>query len=139
LSTIILWYLKKSNIRDFIVVFIVCFFFQLYTKGILRFCLQGLLGEKQRASLFQFLRLLEILFLPVFDRETEGDFINKWHQALACIERDFPSSLQTYVFHLLHHLKRIFHNILVLIYIWKLNQTVLELDFRFYIYTHICQ
>jgi hypothetical protein len=104
LSTIILWYLKKSNIRDFIVVFIVCFFFQLYTKGILRFCLQGLLGEKQRASLFQFLRLLEILFLPVFDRETEGDFINKWHQALACIERDFPSSLRTYVFHLLHHL-----------------------------------
>jgi glycerol uptake facilitator-like aquaporin len=71
----------KNLIRDFILVFIVCFFFQLYTKGILRFCLQGLLGEKQRASLFQFLMILEILFLPVFDRETEGDFINKWLDA----------------------------------------------------------
>jgi hypothetical protein len=40
----------------------------------------------------------------VFNPETEGEFENKWHQALACIERDFPSSLQTFVFHLLHHL-----------------------------------
>jgi hypothetical protein len=40
----------------------------------------------------------------VFDRETEGEIENKWHQALACIERDFPSFSQTFVFHLLHRL-----------------------------------
>jgi hypothetical protein len=66
--------------------------------------LTRLLGEKHRASLFQFLMLLEFHFSPVFNPETEGEFENKWHQALACIERDFPSSLQTFVFHLLHHL-----------------------------------
>jgi hypothetical protein len=68
--------------------------------------LTRLLGEKHRASLFQFLMLLEFHFSPVFNPETEGEFENKWHQALACIERDFPSSLQTFVFHLSRRVSR---------------------------------
>jgi hypothetical protein len=59
-------------------------------------------------------------FSPVFNPETEGEFENKWHQALACIERDFPSSLQTFVFHLLHHLPTyVKHNFKIYIDIYK--------------------
>ncbi|XP_052075815.1 uncharacterized protein LOC127713890 [Mytilus californianus] len=32
------------------------------------------------------------------------NFEKRWHEALCLMERDFPAALQTFFFHLLHHL-----------------------------------
>ena len=60
----------------------------------MKFCLRGLLGDKQRQTFFKFLDVLALLCqdsisadsLPVLDMEV--------NLVLALIERDFPISVQ---------------------------------------------
>ncbi|XP_021368398.1 uncharacterized protein LOC110460022 [Mizuhopecten yessoensis] len=77
---------------------------QLYTTGVLRYCLRGMLGEQQRKSLNEFLLGLEGLFKTPTDMDTIDQLAERWHITLCTMERDFPLSLQSYVMHLLHHL-----------------------------------
>ena len=77
---------------------------QIMCAGILKFCLRGLLGKTQRMTLFV---LCDIL-ASVCQEELTTSFIDTLesglHQSLARIERDFPTSINVIVFHLLHHL-----------------------------------
>lgn len=77
---------------------------QLFTTGMVRFCIRDMLGEPQRASLVNFLCLLEEAYGSTVDMDKFEDFEKRWHQGLCMLERDFPVSLQTFYFHLLHHL-----------------------------------
>ena len=74
------------------------------TCGILKYCLRDLLGEKQRATLFELCDVISLLTKDAIS-STELDAIEyRVHRVLALIERDFPVSLNVISFHLLHHL-----------------------------------
>ena len=77
---------------------------QLVATFILKFCLRGLLGKRQRQMLFFVLDVLAQLCAESV-RATELNTLEQdVHRALALLERDFPVSLHVVVFHLLHHL-----------------------------------
>ena len=70
----------------------------------LKFCIRGLLGKNQRATLFELCDVLALLCSEEV-QVTDIDAIElRVHRVLALLERDFPVSLQVIVFHLLHHL-----------------------------------
>ncbi len=79
---------------------------QLLCKGILKFCLQGMLAQRQRTTLF----LLCDVFARLYSEECNPDALDelevKVHRALSLFEHDFSVSIQLIVFHLLHHLPR---------------------------------
>ncbi|OWF49211.1 hypothetical protein KP79_PYT24455 [Mizuhopecten yessoensis] len=77
---------------------------RLFTNGVLRYCLRGMLGTEQRESLNNFLMGLETLFKSPSDLNTNDQVAEGWHVTLCRMERDFPLSLQSFVMHLLHHL-----------------------------------
>ncbi|CAC5410523.1 unnamed protein product [Mytilus coruscus] len=77
---------------------------QLFSNGIIRFCIRGMLGTPQRTSLVNFLLVLEEAYGCSFDMDLIDNFEKRWHEALCLMERDFPAALQTFYFHLLHHL-----------------------------------
>ena len=74
------------------------------TSGILKFCLRGMLGSNQRRSLYKLYDVLTDLCSEDIDSRRMDELESNVHEALVCIERDFPLSLQVIVFHLLHHL-----------------------------------
>ena len=79
---------------------------QVVTSGILKFCLRGLLGMKQRQTLFKLFDVITRLCAEEIKMDVIENLEVDVHRALACFERDFPVSLQLIVFHLLHHLPR---------------------------------
>ncbi|VDI17765.1 Hypothetical predicted protein [Mytilus galloprovincialis] len=76
----------------------------LFSSGIIQFCTSGMLGDPQRRSLVNFLLLLEEASGTSFDMTIIDSFEQRWHETLCMVERDFPASLQTFYFHLFHHL-----------------------------------
>ncbi len=72
--------------------------------GILKFCIRGLLGSKQRATLFEFCDVLAMVCSEELCATELADLEKRVHRVLCLLERDFPVSLHVIVFHLLHHL-----------------------------------
>lgn len=72
------------------------FTFQVATAGILKFCLRGLLGERQQESLYKFFDAISDL---CSDKQAVGndDLQNNLNYACALMERDWPVSLQVRV------------------------------------------
>lgn len=77
---------------------------QLACNGILKFCLRGMLGRKQRSTLFKLFDVLESICAEDILADSIDALEQQVHTVLALIERDFPVSMQVIVFHLLHHL-----------------------------------
>ena len=77
---------------------------QVATHGILKFCLRNTLGHRQRQSLFQLFDVLSKICLEVMSSDVVDKLKEDVHIVLACIERDFPMSIQVITLHLLHHL-----------------------------------
>ena len=77
---------------------------ELVSTRILKFTLRGLLGKKQRLTLFFFLDTLALLLAETVDMSSIDSLEYDVHKALSLLERDFPVSLHVIVFHLLHHL-----------------------------------
>ena len=78
---------------------------KLGTTGILKFCLRGLLGKRQRLVLFCLLDCLRDIAASVhtaafFSLDTLESLI---HETLAEVELNFPASLHVVMLHLLHH------------------------------------
>ena len=71
---------------------------------ILKYCLRGLLGERQRRTLFFLCNILADVCVEVVDATHLHTLENNMHIALSLLERDFPVSLHVCVIHLLHHL-----------------------------------
>lgn len=70
------------------------YLFQIACNGILKYCFQGMLGRKQRETLYCFLDHIASLLGESHDPallDQLGDLI---HIALARLERDFPISIQ---------------------------------------------
>ena len=63
-------------------------------KSMLKWCLQGLLGQTQRAPLFKLLDILSLLLLEEHDEQSITDAEASLNESLALLERDFPMSLQ---------------------------------------------
>ena len=62
------------------------------SKGILKFCLRGMLGQQQRKSLFTLLDTLALVLSERHHLEDLPDLEAKLNVALALMERDFPVS-----------------------------------------------
>ena len=77
---------------------------QLISTSILKYTLRGLLGKRQRESLFFFLDVLAALCAEIVDLSVIDVLEYNVHKSLSLLERDFPVSLHVSVFHLLHHL-----------------------------------
>lgn len=77
---------------------------QLATNGTLKYCLRGMLGLRQRNTLFEFLDVIRCICAESIDTTSLASLEQRVHKVLALLERDFPISLQVIVFHLLHHL-----------------------------------
>lgn len=78
----------------------------LSSSGILKFCLRGMLGSRQRSTLFKLFDVLKRICAESVIIDAIQLLEEHVHTVLALIERDFPLSLQVIVFHLLHHLPR---------------------------------
>ena len=69
-------------------------FFQLVCKGILKFCLRGLLGDAQRKTLFYFFDCLTLVCAEYHDSRSISNLQVKMNTAIALLERDFPRTIQ---------------------------------------------
>ncbi|XP_063960459.1 uncharacterized protein LOC129283892 [Lytechinus pictus] len=76
---------------------------KLATEGILKYALRGMLGERQRKTLFALCDSIRDLCSGKCDDETIDAMDTKLQEVLARVERDFPRGLQTICFHLMHH------------------------------------
>jgi hypothetical protein len=74
------------------------------SSGILKYCIRGLLGEKQRKALFELCDVVAALLDYDVAEEDVDSLEYRVHRVLSLLERDFPVSLHVVVFHLLHHL-----------------------------------
>lgn len=81
---------------------------QMVSTFILKYCLRGLLGQRQRQSLFFFFDVLSRLCVQVVN-STLMNIEEDVHRSVSLLERDFPVSLHVCVFHLLHHLPFYIH------------------------------
>lgn len=77
---------------------------QIACNGILKFCLRGMLGQKQRKTLYQLFDILTQICAEDIDINSIDGLEQQVHRTLALLERDLPVSMQVIVFHLLHHL-----------------------------------
>ena len=79
---------------------------QMVSTSILKYLLRGLLGARQRQTLFILINVLSQLCVEMvhMDITLLNSLEHDVHQALALLERDFPVSMHVCVFHLLHHL-----------------------------------
>ena len=74
------------------------------SSGILKFCIRGLLGDDQRATLNELCDIVSLLVAEEIDMSTMESVEYRVHRVLSLLERDFPVSLHVISFHLLHHL-----------------------------------
>ena len=73
---------------------------QLVAKNVLKFCLRGMLKERQRLTLFQFLDALRNILSEKVKEENMQQLEMEVNEALALMERDFPVDIQVYQTHL---------------------------------------
>ena len=79
------------------------------SSGILKYCIRGLVGEKQRKALFELCDVVAALLAYDVTEEDVDSLEYRVHRVLSLLERDFPVSLHVIVFHLLHHLPMFIH------------------------------
>lgn len=77
---------------------------QIATQGVLQFCLRGCLSDQCRETLFKFFDCIADLCAECQNSEEIDQMEVKLNKAMACLERDFPVTLQNVTTHLLHHL-----------------------------------
>lgn len=77
---------------------------QLASRGILKFCLRGMLSLRCRRTLFKFLDSLASLCAESHDLDDLDCVENDLNEACALLERDFPLNLQNITTHILHHI-----------------------------------
>lgn len=87
---------------------------QLVAKNILKFCLHGMLKDRQRLTLFQFLDALRKIPSEKIKEEDMQHLEMEVNEALALMERDFPVDIQ--VCQILFHLIIISHCMQTLFY-----------------------
>ena len=63
----------------------------------MKFCLRGLLGDKQRQSFFKLLDVLALLFQDSISADDLSNIDMEVNLVLAMLERDFPISVQVSV------------------------------------------
>lgn len=63
-------------------------------QGILKYCLRGCLGKKQREALFSYLDATSNILSEKQDVDEITATISKMNEALALLERDFPITVQ---------------------------------------------
>lgn len=73
-------------------------------SGILKFCIRGCLGKKQRSTVFELCDVLSDLCSRCVDVLEVEELEYRLNRVLALLERDYPVSLHVIMFHLLHHL-----------------------------------
>lgn len=73
-------------------------------SGILKFCIRGCLGKKQRSTVFELCNVLSDLCSRSVDADEVDKLEYQLNRVLAILERDYPVSLHVIKFHLLHHL-----------------------------------
>lgn len=66
-------------------------------KNILKFCLRGLLAERQRKTLFIFLDVVRKLLAEGIRSCEIQQLEEEMNLSLALMERDFPISIQVFV------------------------------------------
>ena len=76
---------------------------KLVTTRILKFCLRGLLGERQRLVLFRLLDCLRDIAASVHTAVSLDALESLIHETLAEVELNFPAFLQVVMLHLHHH------------------------------------
>ncbi len=69
--------------------------------------IRGLLGDRQRATLFEFCDVLSMICAEELCTKELPHLENRMHRVLCLLERDFPVSLLVIVFRLLHHLTNV--------------------------------
>lgn len=74
------------------------------TSGILKFCVRGCLGKKQRSTLFELCDVLSDLCCRAIDVAKIDTLEYRLNRVLSLLERDYPVSIHVIMFHLLHHL-----------------------------------
>ena len=67
-----------------------CIYLQVVAQGVLKYCVQNMLGKKQRDSLFCFLKALESILAESHKVNEMLDLKEHLNTALALLERDFP-------------------------------------------------
>ena len=65
--------------------------FQIAVDGIMKFCLRGLLGQKQRST---FVNVIALLCKDSVSKDDIPALCEELNVALALVERDFPVSMQ---------------------------------------------
>ena len=73
-------------------------------SGILKFCIRGCLGKKQRSTVFELCNVLSDLCSRSINVVEVDGLEYRLNRVLALLERDYPVSLHVIMFHLLHHL-----------------------------------
>ena len=90
----------KFTCRFFAFEPIVCFVFtQMVSQGILKYTVHGMLGERQRQSLFFFLDVVSEVLQEHHDLVDLDKLLQKMNLALALLEKDFPISIQVWIFY----------------------------------------
>ena len=72
-------------------------------SGILKFCIQGLLGEQQESTLVEICDVVSLLCKDQVDMQSIDALEVRVHRVLSMVERDFPTCMHV-IFYLLHHL-----------------------------------
>ena len=67
---------------------------QIASQGILKFCLQNLLGLEQRKAVFKFCDVCTMLFSEVQDQAKVHKLLEETNLALATLEKDMPVTIQ---------------------------------------------
>lgn len=73
-------------------------------SGILKFCIRGLLGAKQRNTLTELCNVTHLLCAETVHVQELDSLECRVHHVLSRLERDFPMSIHVITIHLLHHL-----------------------------------
>lgn len=63
-------------------------------KNILKFCIRGLLKERQRKTLFLFLDALKKVLVEYVNDDFLEELQKELNVAMALLERDFPITIQ---------------------------------------------
>ena len=64
------------------------------SQGILKYCLNGLLGELQRKTIFMFIDVCAKLFAEKHDANEISSLLQEVNLALAQLEKDMPVTIQ---------------------------------------------
>ena len=71
---------------------------QIASQGILKFCLQNLLGLEQRKAVFKFCDICTMLFSEVHNPAGVHKLLEETNLALAILEKNMPVTIQVSIY-----------------------------------------